>query len=174
MRKSDELLGTNTPLVEAAHVGGRQRPKAILIRTSWTTGDKGAANAIAQAWHISTNRQDSCHYVVDEAQTIRCVPDKFEAFYATPRKKGIISINICHNPPEPPDPEILYRLTKLTARLCRLYNIRVRILTEDEEERWLKHSWKSRGGIILRTVGAFPTKDFFYLLEDEYTKQTGR
>ena len=168
MRKSASLLGTNIPLVEAAHHGGRQRPTAILLRTSWTTGEGGAANAIAQTWHNVNNRVDSCHYVVDEAQVIRCVPDKIQAFHLAKEYKGAISINVCHNPPQGPDVATVLRAAKLTARLCKLYRIPVKMLRLSEEERWLRHPWKSRGGIILRTSGDFPIDKFFDFVEAKY------
>jgi len=156
-------MHNSIPLVTAAHYGSRQRPTAILIRTSWTTDDKGAANAIAQAWHNPNNRVDSCHYVVDEAQVIRCVPDKIQAFHILDgykNYKGAISINVCHDPPFSPELVTVLRAAKLTSRLCKLYRIPVRILSDSDVERWLKHSWKFRGGIILKTVGEFPTQKF--------------
>lgn len=161
MLKSASLLGKNIPLVEAAHYGGRQRPTAILIRTSWTTGDRGAANGIAQAWHNPNNQVDSCHYVVDEAQTIRCVPDKIQAFHMAGAYKGAISINVCHDPPMSPNEETMHRVVKLTSRLCKLYRIPIRVLNRSETERWLNRPWKYRGGIILKTVGEFPADNFF-------------
>jgi len=167
MHKKAALLGKNIPFVEAAHYGGRQRPTSILIRTSWTTGDGGAANGIAQAWHNPNNRVDSCHYVVDEKQTIRCVPDKLEAFHSGSDYKGTVCINVCHNPPVPPKDTIVFRTAKLTARLCKLYRIPVRILSISEEQRWIKHSWKSRGGIILKTAGDFPIQKFLASVEAE-------
>lgn len=168
MRKSSTLLGKNIPFVQAAHIDGKQRPTAVLLRTSWTTGDKGAANGIAQAWHNPNNRVDSCHYVVDEFQTIRCVPDKIDAFHSTLQHKGAISINVCHDPPFAPEPSVVCRAAHLTARLCKLYRIPVRILDDVDEKRWLNHKWRSRGGIILKTVGDFPADDFFASVEVEY------
>lgn len=170
MRKTSSLLGKNIPLVEAAHYGGRQRPTAVLIRTSWTTDNAGAANGIAQAWHSPNNREDSCHYVVDESQTIRCVPDKIQAYSTKSFYKGYISINVCHDPPLPPTVATVLRAARLTARLCKLYRIRVRILNDLEEERWIRHSWKSRGGIILKTAGDFPADTFLAYVH----KQIGR
>lgn len=164
MLKSSNVMG-DIPLVEAAHYGGKQRPSVIVLRSSWTTDDKGAANGIAQAWHNPNNRVDSCHYVVDEATIIRCVPDNVVAFYGFPAHKGAISINVCYDPPEMPNPTTVSRAAKLTARLCKLYNLPVRILKADDEAQWLKYKWKRRGGIILRTSGSFPDDDFFYLVE---------
>jgi len=162
MAKSDLLLGNNIPFVEAAHVDGKQRPTAILLRTSFTTGDKGAALGIAYAWHNPNNKIDSCHYVVDEGTIIRCVPDKV---IAKPMGhiiyKSSISVNICYDPIEGPVFDVVDRTAGLVARLCLLYKINFKVLTISEENRWVKHRWRSRGGIILKTVGEFPTDDFF-------------
>lgn len=168
MRKTPALVGKHIPFVEAAHRGGRQRPSAVLLRTSWTTGDHGAANGIAQAWHNPNNRVDSCHYVIDEAVVLRCVPDKVEAFSTKGNHKGTISINLCHNPPYPPVPSIIKQAAQLTARLCKLYSIPIRILSDIEEERWMSHKWRFRGGILLKTVGDFPTEKFCIYVEDAY------
>lgn len=174
MSKSPKLYGTNIPWVEAAHRDGRQRPTAILLRTSWTTSDRGAANGIAQAWHKPSNKIDSCHYVVDDYQTIRCVPDKIHAYHTKPTEgtsinfKGAISINVCHNPPTAPRPEVIARVALLTARLCKLHRIPVSIV--EDEVHWLRHKWKSRGGIILKTVGEFPTNHFLNCVKMEYKK----
>lgn len=168
MGKSAALLGKNIPFVEAAHYDGRQRPSAVLLRTSWTTGDKGAANGIAQAWHNPNSRVDSCHYVIDEFQTLRCVPDNIDAYHSTLSHKGAVSINVCHNPPFAPERVIVCRAAQLTARLCKLYHIPVRILSDAEEAKWVKRKWRSRGGIILKTVGDFPADEFFDSVVSEY------
>lgn len=160
MRKTPKLLGENIPFVQAAHVGDRQRPTAILLRTSFTTGDKGAALGIANAWHRSWNRTESCHYVVDEFQAIRCVPDVVEAYNGSGPIRRVISVNVCHDPPEGPTTAVYNRTARLVARLCKLYRIRPVVLSDEEEARWLKHRWKSRGGIILKTAGDFPV-DWF-------------
>lgn len=166
MAKSSLLLGKNIPYVEAAHQGKKQRPSAVLVRTSWTTDHHGAANGIAQAWHNPRNRLESCHYVVDEAVVLRCVPDKTQAFPFAGNYMGLISINVCHNPPEMPTDTTTHLAAEQVARLCALYKIPIRILSETDEERWKKHKWRSRGGIILKTVGNFQTDTFFAYVED--------
>lgn len=161
MTKSDYLLGNNIPWVEAHHIGRKQRPTAIVLRTSYTTGQRGAANGIAQAWHRAGNRVDSCHYVVDEFQTIRCVKDKVASRSAyTSQYKNSISVNVCYDPPQTPMDEVVHRTAVLVARLCKLYKIRPHILSKEEELQWLRHQWRRRGGIILATVGDFPTGKF--------------
>jgi len=168
MRKSPTLLGTNTPFVQAVHVGEKQRPTAILLRTSWTTSRKGAANGIAQAWHNPNNRLDSCHYVVDDFQTLRCVPDNLRAFHSPSNHKGVVSINVCHDPPAPPTQEVIARVAYLTARLCKLHHIPVHILDLEAECRWIRHKWRSRGGILVKTRGEFPVDKFMASVESNY------
>lgn len=172
MPKSNALLGTNIPFVQAHHIGSKQRPTAVVIRTSFTTGVAGAANAIAQAWHNPNNHTDSCHYVIDEFKVIRCVPDRIScrSVYSSRYNRNSITINVCHDPPSPPVESIVYRTSRQVARLCRLYRIRHRLLNEDEIDKWVEHPWKFRGGIILATVGDFPTTEFMTSVQEEYRK----
>lgn len=167
MRK-DRYAGNNIPFVEAAHVGGKQKPTAIVLRSSFTTSDDGAALGVATHWHYAGSKMDSCHYVVDDAKTFRCVPDKIRAY---PMSTGIynraVSINVCYEPPDWPSPQVLDRTAVLAARLCKLHKIKPRILSQDQELAWVIHKWRSRGGIILKTVGEFPIADFFELFQDE-------
>lgn len=160
MRKSSLLLGDNIPFVQAAHIDGKQRPSSVLLHTSWTTGRAGAANGIAQAWHNPNNRKDSSHYVIDQSTILRCVPDKVSSIRTAGEYKGAISINVCYDPPEIPNLETVERAARLTARLCTLYHLPVRILDEDQEAKWLQHKWRRRGGIILKTAGVFSAADF--------------
>lgn len=170
MPKSDKLLGKNIPFVQAHHINGKQRPSAIVLRSSFTTGDAGAALGIAQAWHHPTNQVDSCHYVVDEIKTFRCVPDRLmcKSMYTEAFNRKAIVINVCHDPPHGPVDSIVYRTSKQVARLCRLHRIRPRILDEREQANWLDHPWKFRGGIILKIRGDFPTNNFLSQVDDEY------
>lgn len=167
MRKS-RLQGDNIPFVQAYHVDGGQKPTSIILRTSFTTGDKGAALGIANAWMNPYNKTSSCHYVVDEAKVYRCVPDRIQALPFGNEIKGAISINICYDPPYGPVDAARYRAASLVARLCKLHKIRVCSLSSDEEIRWLRHKWRSRGGIILKTVGDFPAASFLESVSDEY------
>jgi hypothetical protein len=169
MRKTPKLLGDNIPFVQAHHVGNRrQRPTAIVLRTSFTTGDKGAALGIANAWHNPYTKTDSCHYVVDEFQAVRCVPDKSTAMpIGTGIYKRAISINVCYDPPDAPMAAVVARTARLVARLCKLYKIKPRLLSLGGEEDWVLHKWRSRGGIILKTVGDFPTITFLDAVKAE-------
>lgn len=169
MAKSNALLGTNIPFVQAHHVGRKQRPTAIVLRTSFTTGEAGAANGIAQAWHNPNNKVDSCHYVIDEFQVLRCVPDKIEAKSVyTSIYKNSITINVCYDPSTQPLDLVVLKTAKQVARLCKLYGIRVVLLNDDQKLRWLHHPWRRRGGIIMATVGDFPTDEFFSIVKIQY------
>jgi hypothetical protein len=169
MRKT-RMYNDSIPFVQAHHVGRRQRPTSVLLRTSFTTGDKGAALGIANAWTNPYNKMDSCHYVIDEARTYRCVPDKIEAMPTRIPSKvhGTISVNLCYDPPAGPSKEVLYRSTLLVARLCKCYRIKPRILSETEMDKWMDHKWRSRGGIILHTVGDFPVDKFLDSVLDNF------
>lgn len=171
MPKSRQLLGKDIPYVQAHHVGAKQRPTAVVLRTSFTTGDAGAALGIARTWHSPVNKIDSCHYVVDELQTIRCLPDNLacRSIFASGYRRAIM-INVCYDPPQPPVERVVYHTAKQVARLCKLHRIRVQILDQWEEVRWLQHPWKHRGGIILATSGNFPTHNFLSSVKEEYKK----
>jgi hypothetical protein len=166
MRKSLELQGVSIPFVQAAHVGLRQRPSAILLRTSWTTDYHGAANGIAQAWHNPRNEFNNCHYVVDEERSIRCIPDNVGSRGGI---KRTISINVCYDPPSAPRLMTVEHAARLTARLCKLHRIPPRLLSPSDVEDWLKRKWKRNGGVILETAGDFPLQHFFYSLDEEYS-----
>jgi hypothetical protein len=167
MRKSPVLLGNYIPYVEAAHSGGRQKPTALIIRTSWTTDHAGAANGIAQAWHNPRNKFASSHYVVDESTVLRCVPDKIQSGDTMTRYKGAVSIMVCHDPPKEPKPTTVSLAAQLAARLCVLYKIPTRQLDNADQMDWGMHRRKRRfGGIILETVGPFPANDFFVFVRD--------
>lgn len=172
MPKSKLLLGGNIPWVEAYYTGEKRRPTAIVIRTSQTSGDPGSAFGIAKAWHHSFNNVDSCHYVIDEMQTIRCIPDNIACMSKyTPsfNHRGIV-INVCHIPPFEPTERIVYRTSKQVARLCRLHRIKPRLLSEEQKLKWIDKPRKRRGGVILATVGDFPTNNFMASVQEEYKK----
>lgn len=166
MPKPDLL--NNIPFVEAAKTAGKKRPSAIVVRTSWTSSDTGAANAIAQTWHSPNNVHDNSNYVVDDARVIRCMPDNVVSTFAKKGFRGAISVNVCHDPPEPPTTATLERTAKLVARLCKKNHIRPEVLARPAEKRWHTHQWRHRGGIIIATTGDFPISIFEQLMLDEY------
>lgn len=150
------------PFVEARHIGGKQRPKSILIRVSNTTSQTGAAFGIASAWHKVANNVDSCHYVVDEESTFQCVPDRIQAMATHYGSKNTISINVCAQPASRAtdwfDLEhnaVFERTAKLVADISDRYKIPVR------DTNWITHHpWFFRGGIIVCVKGAWPTEQF--------------
>lgn len=166
MRKK-ELQGI--ALVEATHVGPRQRPTSIYLRSSFTTASKGAANLIAQAWHNPNNKVDSCHYVVDETQTLRTMSDYRESYpIGKIPYKNVISINVCYNPPDRPSPLVFEHTVKLVARLCKLHNINVAVLNDKQINKWSAHRWRSRGGIIINDCWGVSNEAFLSLVKLEY------
>ena len=166
MRKK-ELQGIG--FVEAYHVGPRQRPTSIYLKPSFTTGDQGAANGIAQAWHNPNNRTTSCHYVVDEAQTLRCL-SVYKASYPIDKTpyKNVISITVCYDPPDTPSVKVAQHTARLVARLCKLYDIKLRLLDGDLFDKWSLHRWRTRGGIIIKDYWGVSAEAFLVLVQIEY------
>ena len=155
------------PYVEVTHQGGRQRPSSILIKTSWTTGDKGAANGIAQAWHNPNSRVESCHFVVDDVQTLRCVPLGRASFPRVEAFKGAVSICVCYDPPAEPTEATLANAAKLTARVCKRYHFPGRHIEPSECRQWYERGWKRNGGIVFDLPDVFPVKYYLELVQDE-------
>lgn len=155
------------PFVEPAHQGKWHQPSAILIKPSWTTSDKGAANAIAQTQHNPSSRVESCHFIVDDAQTIRCVPTHHAAVSDPPYFKGAISICCCYNPPEHPTETTLFRTARLTARVCKRYRFPVASIGVEDRRRWYHRGFGYGGGIVFDTVGSFPIEGFLNLVKFE-------
>lgn len=171
MPKSDKLLGKQIPYVQASNVGAKQKPTAIVLRTSFTTSDFGAALGIAMAWHSPSNL-DSCHYVIDELQAFRCISDNImsSSISTVDVNRRAITINLCYDPPELPSEQLVYRTSKHVARLCRLHRIKLRVLDSQQKHRWIEHPWRSRGGIIIDTSGGFPTNEFLSSVKEEHKK----
>jgi hypothetical protein len=150
--------------VEARHVGSSQKPTAIVLKLSSTTSDKGAALGIAQNLHRQNAPHESYHYIVDNEMTYQGVPVNV-ASYANPHRA--ISVLLCAQPHEA-EPlwedgsarKVMYRTAKLVADLVLTYKIRPRYLSIEAEERWRKHRWRRRGGIILHVQGAWPKEAF--------------
>lgn len=167
--RTKELQGIG--FVQAHHVGSRQRPTSIYLRSSFTTGDKGAANGIAQAWHNPNNRVSSCHYVVDEAQMLQCLPVNRASYPIdeTPYKNAI-SINVCHNPPEPPSMKVTQQTARLVGLLSQFHEIKLRLLDDEQLTKWSTHRWRSRGGLITTDYWGVCNEAFLDLVRTEYVK----
>jgi N-acetylmuramoyl-L-alanine amidase. len=142
------------PFVEARNKGGKQRPTLIVLSSSWTTSDKGAALGIANTLHRSNSPEKSFHYVVDEESVFQCVWDHVVALHCG-YDKGSIGIKMCDDPSlllrrwsDKPHQKVLYRLAELTAQLCLAYGIPARFLTDEQLLKWSKRKWKSKGGIV--------------------------
>lgn len=152
------------PLVEARHVGKKQRPTAIVLKLSFTTSDKGAALGIASFLHQKNSPEVSHHYIVDNEMTYMCLPGRTAA-YGSPRQS--ISVLVCAEPHEIEAmwedaiaKPVIYRAASLVATLMLHYKIRPRYLTGEAEEKWLKHKWRRRGGIIVQIPGTWPYESF--------------
>jgi hypothetical protein len=145
------------PYVEAKNKGGKQTPTLIVLSSSWTTSEEGAALALANVMHKGDATKSSFHYVVDEKTTYQCVWDRVVAFHCG-HDFDSIGIKMCDDPSlllrrwnDKPHQKLLYRLADLTAQLCLSYNIPARYLTDEQLATWARHQWKSRGGIVTRS-----------------------
>lgn len=154
----------NYPFVQAKHVGDTQRPTAIVLSLSNTTSDRGSALAIANYHHGPVAPRKSYHYIVDEGKTYRCVPVNVAA-YGNPYRA--INVHICAQPHESVPmwedgsaTTVMYRAADLIADLMLAYRIPARNLTGAAEEKWRKHRWRRRGGLIVHVEGAWPYTSF--------------
>lgn len=148
------------PFVEARHSGGKHRPTVVVLRSSWTTSEKGAALGIALRLHQPSAPKESYHYTIDEATTFRCIPEKQISYYGAQNPAKAISINMCAQPVEDvafwDDSEhfkVLDRTVDLVAQLLLAYKIPARYTDAP-------HWRRSRGGIIVQVAGAWPSDQF--------------
>lgn len=152
------------PFVEARNVGTSQKPTAIVLSLSSTTSDRGAALGIANYHHSVSAPLVSHHYIVDEAETYRCIPHDVAA-YNSPNRS--LSVLICAQPHEyEPLWEnssaslVMYRAADLVAELILAHKIQARYLDAEMEEKWKSHKWRRRGGLIVRAIGTWPYEAF--------------
>jgi hypothetical protein len=152
------------PFVEAARVGGKQKPTAISIMLSDTTSEKGSALGVAQYHHRPNGPMISFHYIVDNAMVYQCVRNNVAA-YGNPH--NAINILICARPHEQEDlwedasaRPVLHKAASLVADLMLVYNIKPRYLEDKALEKWLRHKWRRRGGLMIRVPGTWPYESF--------------
>lgn len=155
-------LRSGIPFIEAVHLGGKQKPKSVLIRLSETTSVPGAALGIANNWHRNESFHDSCHYVLDRSFVFQCVPENRVAFSTPYTSNGTISINVCAQPlfdvefwKDPDYAAMLHRTAELTAKICGQYNIPVRDIGVEQHRGWFR-----KGGVITAVKGAWPGEQF--------------
>lgn len=150
--------------VEARNVGEKHKPTAIVLKLSSTTSDKGAALGVAQYHHKPFAPHISFHFIVDNAETYRCVPTGLASYGSYHRA---LSVLICAQPHEEEAmwedataKPVLHRSAALVADLMLAYHIRPRYLKGDQIDRWRKHKWRRRGGLIVLVPGAWPYESF--------------
>lgn len=162
-----KFLVPNVPFVQARHTGQHQKPTAITLSLSCTTSDQGSALGIAQYHHKPSSPMKSWHYILDEADTYRCIPPNVSA-YGNPYSS--IAIHICAEPrehismwDEPSACKVMHRAADLVADLCLAHKIRPRYISGEAEAKWSKRSRRRsrrRGGIIVRVIGSWPHEAF--------------
>jgi len=159
------------PFVEARVVGRKQRPSVIVLESSFTSANSGAAYALAMMYH-GPRAVKSYHFVVDESTVLRMVHEDRTVYLQDPQKKSI-AILIADDPSESPgrwDQHVhaatLSRTADLVAQLCLNWGIKPEFLTGLEKTKW----WKKRSGIIIQghmAQGYFP-KQYFLTLVSAY------
>ena len=167
----------NVPFVEAALVGSKQRPTAIVIELSMTTSDEGAALGFATNLHRPNGVTRSFHYMLDEAKTYRGVWDNLAAYNIPHRAIGVL---MCAQPVENVELweesshfPVLERTAKLVAQLCLAYKIKPRYLMSADEARWKKRKNRRRGGIIVRVPGEWASSAFLILVKAHMLEKEG-
>lgn len=154
----------NVPFVQARNFGDPQKPTAIVLSLSSTTSERGAALGIASNLHKATAPLDSYHYIVDEAETYRCVPESLAA-YSSPYRA--IDVLICAQPHEEvamwedaTATRVMHRAADLVADLILAHKIRPRYLDLKAEIKWFDRRRRRRGGLIVRVDGTWPYEAF--------------
>ena len=166
----------NVPFVEAKHCGSKHRPSLIVLRVSFTTSDKGAALGIANYHHQAGAPLRTHHYILDEADTYRCIPDNLSA-HKNP--EGALSVLMCSQPHE--DVEMwketsstvmMTRTAALVADLMLAHKIPLQYLDDAAVTRWNKHRWRRRGGLFVRVAGTWPYEAFMNDVKSQMSIKT--
>ena len=149
------------PYVEARYQFGKQKPRQIVLRGTFTTSSKGAALGIAQAWHSSHEPWISGHYTVDDETRYRCIEDNVIAGTKDAHNKGVLRIAICAEPvsgyrfwDEAAHSRVLKRAAKLVAELSLAYNIPIRYVENDNS------LWRIKKGLVVDTPNGWPSEMF--------------
>lgn len=160
------------PFVQARRTGGKQRPRAIVLRSSHTTTAEGAALGLANAWHYDNSASLPCHYVVDEAVAYQCTPDRVVS--ASYPSTGAITVCVCAEPTldvshwdDIEHVAALDRAVDLVAQLVLAYQIPIRYLNELEQKRWDHLYRRKPKGLIIRVSGEFPAAQFLANVETQ-------
>ena len=142
----------------------------IIIESTWTTSDKGAAYAIAMRQH-EPDINSASHFTVDETKIYQCVPAKRIAGSESLGIKNALVIRLCVDPPEvyygwdtPTHKRLLDNLSDLVAQLTVEYKIRPRILTSAEYQNWNGFKSRRRGGIFAPLEVSWPKDSFLHTL----------
>lgn len=154
------------PFVEAKLKGGKQRPRVIFIKPTFTSSDFGSALAIAQRWHRGASFWEAGHYVLDSKKRFRCVRDNVIAGEID-ADKGALRIAVCAEPISGDvfwdvevHKEVLRKTAELVAELTLIHNIKVRYLEKGELSKRQRFSMRRRGGIFIEETVGWPLQTF--------------
>lgn len=124
-----EFPAPHPPFIEAAHHGGDQRPRMIVMHSTVSPCQLGGARAIARYFR-DTETVASAHYTVDPGEVIQCVRDHKVAYHCGFNQDSL-GIEMCEFPSmvnlarwsTTPHKQMFKRAVHLVARLCLAYNI---------------------------------------------------
>jgi hypothetical protein len=157
------------PFVEAYNRGTKHRPTAIILKLSDTTSEKGAALGIANYQHKPNAPLTSHHYVVDEAEIYRCIPDNIGA-HSWPHRA--IVVLVCAQYKEhlvdwdtSLDVRSLHLAANLVGDLILAHKIKPRYLDYLARLKWEHRRWRRNGGISVQAPGAWPYEAFMIDVE---------
>lgn len=162
------------PFVETTRNLRKHKVSCLLVETTNTTSQAGAAYGHAITWHRNIETALPPHLIVDERVTLQTQWDS----YQTPKvEKGILSTMLCAEFTEdvrdwsdPSTAAAFENLVKLVAIKCYTHKIQTRDMTEVDLDRWRRWRSKRRGGLIFDVVGVFPKEDFIDQVNVEIAK----
>lgn len=126
------------PLIAARWHGGTQTPKRIVMHSTVSPCEPGAARATAHFFAREEN-PTSAHYCVDPGEVIQCVPDHVVAYHCGYNQNSI-GIEMCEYPAfvvnranlarwlTPEHRRMKRRAARLVAELCLAYGIPARFV----------------------------------------------
>lgn len=165
----------NVPFVESRHRGRKQKPTAIILRTTENVSAPGAALHVADYWHNSMSAFEFAgHYVVDSSTVYRTTEDHRRASDIGDHPKGAIEIMVCADFGTTPDFDVLRQTADLVVQLGLAHRIPLRLLTDRQVSKWKRFRSRRRGGYMVDDVhNVFPHVAFEYMLLERLRMRLG-
>ena len=123
------FVAPSPPMIAARWHGGSQTPHRIVMHSTVSPCEPGAARATAEFFAREDN-PTSAHYCVDPLEVIQCVPDHVVAYHCGFNQDSI-GIEMCEVPSmtnlarwlDLPHRQMRRRAVRLVAELCLAYEI---------------------------------------------------